>query len=240
VLGRLLPDVTEDDRRRVMAAAERAEAEPGEAETHLGELRLRIQEANCRARDRRDERSLAARLARELAELPGAEDVLAALGDVVAGARGLDATLREEAFRLRERARAADEQRYIATAISHAFADLGYEVTEGFETLTVVDGEATLTRGDWPQHAVKVRVEGTTVRAAMVRTTPAESLDQRRLDVEREKQWCSSFEAARAKLAASGISADVRWRLEPGVQQLPVATPGRRSAKRPAERRRAL
>ena len=72
---------------------------------------------------------------------------------------------------------------------------------------------------------------------ALLRTEPAESDDQRRLDVEREEQWCASFEAARERLAEAGIHADVRWRVEPGEQRLPVAQQ-RRSRQQPRARQR--
>jgi hypothetical protein len=241
VMARLLPDTSDEDQAWVATAAERIGAEPNDTETHLAELRLRVQTANRRTRDHRDERSLADRLARELTALPAAERVRSDLAAVAAGTRALDSALRTEAMRLGDEARERDQRRYVASAISAAFADLGYEVSEGFETLTAADGEAVLTRGDWPQHAVKVRVDGHNVRAAMVRTTTADSLDQRRVDREREEQWCASFEEARARLAASGINANVRWRVEPGVQQLPVATVRRPAGRTtPAERRRHL
>ena len=75
------------------------------------------------------------------------------------------------------------------------------------------------------------------VHLALLRTEPAESDDQRRLDVEREEQWCASFEAARERLERAGIHADVRWRVEPGEQRLPVARQ-RRTGRQPRARQR--
>jgi hypothetical protein len=240
VLARLLPDTTDDDRRAVVEAAEQAAtaATQGEAESRLTEVRIRIQEANERARRRRDDRAAAARFLRELATHAEADDVRAGLGEVAAGSRPFDDKLRAEAVRLVDDLQHQAEHQYVATTLRAAFEELGYEVGEGFETLTAQEGEAVLTRGDWAEHAVKVRVDDARqVRMALLRTEPAESDDQRRLDVEREEQWCASFEAARERLAEAGIHADVRWRVEPGEQRLPVAQQ-RRSRQQPRARQR--
>jgi hypothetical protein len=240
VLARLLPDSTEDDRRRVTEAAEQAAAATtqGEAESRLTEVRIRIQEANRHARRRRDDRAAAARFVRELAAHPAAGDVRARLAEVAEGATAFDDALRAEAVRLVGDLQRQAERRYVTTALREAFEDLGYEVDEGFETLTADSGEAVLTRGDWSQHAVKVRVDDTRrIRMALLRTEPADSDDQRRLDVEREEQWCASFEAARARLEQAGIHADVRWRIEPGEQRLPT-TRQRRDRRQPQARQR--
>jgi hypothetical protein len=153
---------------------------------------------------------------------------------------------RAEAVRLaaeqEARAQAEAERQYVLAAITTAFTDMGYEVDAGFETLTAHDGEVLLTRGDWPQHAVKMRVDDASqVRAAMLRTAAPGSDEERRLDVEREQQWCAAFEDARARLAAAGIHSDIRWRLEPGQQRLPVtAAPATRRPARRQERERNL
>ena len=144
------------------------------------------------------------------------------------------ANRRTEEHRERERRRAAEldaaeqaeaERRYVLDSITSAFEDMGYEVQAGFETLTAEDGTMTLTKGGWPDHSVRMRVDGAAhVRASMVRERPAESEDDRRVDVEREREWCEAFEAARERLRDAGIRSDVAWRLDPGVRELPVST----------------
>lgn len=240
VLSRLLPDTTDDDRRAVTEAAEQAGTAPtqAEAESRLTEVRIRIQEANERARGRRDDRAAAARFLRELAAHPPAADACRRLRDVADGTRPFDEGLRAEAVRLTADVQRQAEQHYVAAALREAFEELGYEVGEGFETLTARDGEAMLTRGDWTEHAVKVRVDDARqVRLALLRTEPAEGDEQRRLDVEREEQWCASFDAARERLAEAGIHADIRRRVEPGEQRLPVVRRPR-SRQQARERRR--
>lgn len=203
VVGRLLPDVSAEDRRRVAEAAALLPDASGEAEAEavLTEVRLRVQAANARTRERREEerRRAAAREAAEQAEA---------------------------------------ERRYVLESVTAAFEELGYEVQTGFETLTAADGEVVLTRGSWAEHRVRMRVDDAAqIRAAMVRTRPAESEDDRRLDVEREREWCAAFEAARARLADAGVRSKVTWRLEPGVRDLPVTDRARRSGARQARRR---
>jgi hypothetical protein len=240
VLARLLPDISDEERDAVTEAAEQAAAATteGEAESRLTEVRLRIQRANERARRRRDDRSAAARFLRELAAHPDADAVCARLGEVADGTLEFEPALRAEAVRLVGELQHQAEHRYVTDTLKAAFEELGYEVGEGFETLTVGDGEAMLTRGDWAQHAVKVRVDNARqVRMALLRTEPGEGDEQRRLDVEREEQWCASFEAARERLEAAGIHADVRWRVEPGEQRLPVAH-SRRTRQQPRARHR--
>jgi hypothetical protein len=239
VLTRMLPDAAESDRQAVAEAAELYgnAATGGEAESRLTEVRIRIQDANRRTRDLRDGAAAAARFLRELEADDLPEAVKIALGDVAAGRRVFDAGLRTEAIRLTGAAQKRAEHRYVQDAIREAFGSLGYEVTEGFETLTAEDGEAVLTRGDWPQHAVKVRLDDARqVRMALLRTEPAAGDEQKRLDVEREEQWCESFEAARERLEEAGITSDVRWRVEPGEQQLPVVPVRQRPRQRPRER----
>jgi hypothetical protein len=240
VLARLLPDSSDDDLRAVTEAAGQvaAASTPSEAESLLTEVRIRLQAANERTRERRDGRAAAARFLRELQTHPAAEDVRARLGDVIAGKASFDDSLRAEAVRLVRDVQERDEHRYVTNALREAFGELGYDLTEGFETMTARDGEAVLTRGDWPQHAVRVRIDDARlVRMALLRTEPAESDDQRRLDIEREEQWCESFDAARERLAEAGVRADVRWRVEPGAQRLPVARRAR-PRQRQRERRR--
>lgn len=151
-MARLLPDAGEAERRAVVEAARLLAGigTPEEAEDVLQEVRLRIQAANDRVRERRDEER------RRAAERDAAEQAEA-------------------------------ERRYVLGSITAAFEDMGYEVQAGFETLTAEDGTVTLTKGAWPDHSVRMRVDDAHVRASMVRERPAESEDDRRLDVERER-----------------------------------------------------
>jgi hypothetical protein len=221
VLRRVLPDTAEADHGHIAEAAERLATArtAGEAEGLLVEVRLRVQAANERTlRSRAETRRLA-----------------------------------EERRAVRQ---AEAERRYVLDAITTAFGEMGYEVDAGFETLTAQDGAILLTKGDWPQHAVKMRVDEresaqppsaeasgrarpkATLRAAMVRDGVPQSEEERRVDIEREREWCDAFEEARARLATAGVHSDVRWRIEPGVQQLPAAPETQRTRPRAKRRER--
>ncbi|MFB4310698.1 response regulator receiver protein [Actinomadura sp. GTD37] len=190
------------------------------------------------------ERRAVAEAARLLAEAGTAEEAEGVLHEV--RLRIQSANRRTEERRAEERRLAAErdaaeqagaERRYVLDSITAAFEDMGYEVHAGFETLTAEDGTVTLTKGAWPDHSVRMRVDDAAhVRASMMRERPAESEDDRRVDVEREREWCEAFEAARARLADAGIRADVGWRLEPGVRELPVSARSRQTRGRAGQR----
>jgi hypothetical protein len=125
------------------------------------------------------------------------------------------------------------ERRYVLDTVTEAFAELGYKVDEGFETMTARDGEVVLTKGSWPDHSVKMHIEDAgALRAAMVRTRQPRSEDDRRRDAEREQEWCDAFEAARERLTAAGVHTEVTWRIEPGEHELPVTAEARQTRAR--------
>ncbi|GIH23465.1 hypothetical protein Aph01nite_17750 [Acrocarpospora phusangensis] len=243
VLDRLAPDTVEDDRALVrLAAAEVvAAADAATADSRLTDVRIRVRQANERARERRDAAVHAARCLQLIAhhDDPGADRLRAALNDVVAGRLPLDDTLRATADRMAADAQAAAARRYVAHSIDQVLSGLGYQVDGGFETLTAESGEVYLTRGDWSEHAVKVRVdpEAGELRAAVVRTSPSdEAEERRRLDTERAEQWCAAFAAARDGLAEAGVRTDLQWVIPPG-DQVPVES-RRSTAPRQRTRRR--
>ncbi|MFF5260667.1 response regulator receiver protein [Actinomadura viridis] len=198
-----------------------------------------------------EDRRTVAEAARLLAAASSLEDAEGALTEV--RLRVQAANRRTEELRAEQRRRAAErdaaeqaeaERRYVLGSITSAFEEMGYEVQGGFETLTAGgDGEVVLSRGSWPDHSVRMRVDDDArLRASMVRTRPARSEDDRRVDVEREREWCEAFEAARTRLEGAGIRSRVTWRLDPGVRELPVNDGSRRAARqtgtRPGQRER--
>ncbi|XRQ11792.1 response regulator receiver protein [Actinomadura welshii] len=194
-----------------------------------------------------EERRAVAEAAGLLAGAATAEEAEGVLQEVRLRTQAANRRARER--REEERRRAAErdaaeqagaERRYVLDSITAAFEDMGYEVQAGFETLTADDGNLTLTKGGWPDHSVRMRVDDAAhVRASMVRDRPAESEDDRRVDVEREREWCEAFEAARARLADAGIRSDVAWRLDPGIRELPVSARPRQTRGRASQRERS-
>ncbi|MFV2174615.1 response regulator receiver protein [Actinomadura sp. LOL_016] len=212
--------------------------DPGDVRRTLGRVMARLLPDAGPA-----EREAVAEAARLLAAVATAAEAEGVLQEV--RLRIQDANRRTRELREAERRRAAEadaaaqaeaERRYVLDSITSAFEDLGYEVEGGFETLTASDGTMVLTKGAWPDHSVRMRVDEAQVRASMMRERPARSEDDRRVDIEREAEWCAAFEAARARLAEAGIRSDVGWRLDPGVRELPVQAESRHTRGR-AERR---
>ncbi|MGW2928319.1 hypothetical protein ACWC8S_25910 [Streptomyces fungicidicus] len=232
VLARLLPYCTEADRVSTRDAAVRAAsaATSTEAGTWLVELRLRVQQANTRAEARRREADEAVRLLHVLESGRGAavEAIRDQLGEVVAGRGGLDESLRRQVAACRSAVAQQAEQRYVIATVTDALADMGYQVGEGFETLTVSAGTLRLTRGEWSEHAVNLVVDQELgeLRTAVVRTAVGHDDDAARLDVEREEQWCESFHQLRDRLAQAGLDTEVRLATAPGEIPVPlVASP---------------
>ncbi|MFJ1546089.1 hypothetical protein [Streptomyces sp. NPDC088246] len=232
VLARLLPDCTEADRASTRDAAARTAgaATSGEASTWLVELRLRVQQANTRAEARRREVDEAVRLLHVLESGRGAvvEAIRDQLGEVVAGRGILDEPLRRQVVACRSAVAQQAEQRYVIATVTDALADMGYQVSEGFETLTVSAGALRLTRGEWSEHAVNLVVdqEHGELRTAVVRTAVGDDDDASRVDVEREEQWCESFRRLRDRLAQAGLDTEVQVATAPGEIPVPlVASP---------------
>ncbi|MEU9706406.1 hypothetical protein [Streptomyces sp. NPDC047981] len=252
VLARLLPDCSEDHRARARSAAVRVAgaSTPDEARTWLTETRLRVQRANEAVEAGRRDADEATRLLHDLGDLedlgsatePDVDTVRAGLAEVVAGLRTLDEPLRRRAADCRAAAEAEVERRYVVTTVTDALTDLGYEVGEAFETLTVADGSLRLSRGEWPEHAVNLVVDQRSgqLRTALVRTAPGRGDDDARLDVEREEQWCADFDALRGRLAQAGLTTDVQVAVPPGQVPVPLAVPtaAPRPQARPTHRER--
>ena len=236
VLGRLDAYVTESEREPVLAAAARAGQAPtlDEARTRVADVRIRVQEANKVATTRREAVEEAAELLCDLEDVDVEEagPVRTELLEVRDGRRELDADLRDRARRLCEEAVARANRRYAQQAVVSELTALGYEVSSGFETLTAEDGVVRLSRPEWNEHEVAMRfdTDSDQVRSAVVRTAEGEGGDdQQRLDVERESQWCDSFQQARERLAAFGVETEVLVATEPGEVPVPVDTSSRQT-----------
>lgn len=231
VLGRLASDVPADERREVLDAAARFVRALGsdEERAFLADVRIQVQRANEHAEIRRKDSELAAALLNDLEEFgTDADDVREALRAVEAGQRVFDPELRLAAEDLADKATERAGRLRAKDELLDALSDLGYEVSEGFETVTARNGAVRLSRPDWPEHAVAVRLDGDTgrIRTAVLRTVDAgDSDDARRVDVERETQWCAAFAAAREKLADAGFGTEMAVATAPGQVRVPLAAP---------------
>ncbi|WP_441249533.1 hypothetical protein [Kitasatospora sp. McL0602] len=228
VLSRLLPDCDEGDRAAAQLAAARVAgaAGPDEARSWLTETRLRVQRANAGAEAKRRDAGEAVGLLHDLVNARGADadPVRALLAEVVAGRRTLDEALRRRVSGCQAAVEAEAEQRYVVNTVTDALTDLGYEVGQGFETLTVSNGALRLSRSEWPEHAVNLVVDQQSgqLRTAVVRTAAGGGDDGSRLDVEREEQWCEDFHELRGRLAQAGLSTEIQVAAPPGQVPVPL------------------
>lgn len=230
ILARLTPDASDEDRAGVLAAAAQVAVPRPDVDhdTLLDELRLRVQRAGERARDRRADAVTAATM---LQALPAGSDdpelagLRTELTSVVAARRALNPGLRARAERATERVRAELERDYVRASVADTLAGLGYQVDEGFATVTASPDRMRLVRQDWNgHHAVQVVVDGDEVRAAVIRLEDKVGSDARREDVEREEQWCDDLVKLRATLGESGLHVVERTLVPPGERRvLPVA-----------------
>lgn len=227
IVGRLSSDTSDADRADVLAAATQVAVPRPDVdhETLLDELRLRVQRAEERTVARRADSMLAATMLQAVpadaddTELP---DLRRKLHDVVAARRPLDEGLRAEVVRVNERVRVRLERDYVRASVSDALAGLGYEVDEGFATVTGNPDRMRLRHPEWHDHAVQVVVAGDQVRAAVVRLVDHGGDDARRQDVEREEQWCQDLTKLRTALDGAGVDVEQRHLVPPGERIPPL------------------
>lgn len=226
LLGRLTPDASAAERAGVLdaAAAVTAEQPPVDPAILLDGLRSRIQTANDAASVRRADALDAAVMMQALmddgdSEIPGMRSVLR---EVAAGRRAFDPATRQQGEAAVARTRERLERAYVAASVAASFAELGYEVDQGFATVAGVPGTMRLRRTEWDEHAVQVVVRPDEVRAAVIRLRGREGDDARRADVDREQQWCRDLDVLYGQLDDAGIRVVQRYLVPPGERSLPV------------------
>jgi hypothetical protein len=227
VAGRLLASVTRQEREAVARTAERVLTARSrtEALNRLGDMRVRVDQANAMAASRHRQAAEAARLLQPLAHAgETAQSVRGDLRQVVAGAAPLTDMLRELAQQAAAELQRAADRRYVRDCVTESLAELGYAVDEGFQTAVARNGILQVTRSEWNGHGVRLALdeEKGELRAVVVRTREDGSWDAARVDTERESQWCAAQEKLRAILAAKSITMDVRSLTEPGSQAVQV------------------
>ena len=227
IVDRLPVDADPADRADVLAAAAQVAVPRPDVDHHilLDELRLRVQRAERRAQARRADAVAAATTLQALPEgLDGPDSEIVAvradLTEVVAGRRAFDPDLRERAGRATERVRTDLERDYVRRSVTSTLADLGYQVDEGFATVSGSPDRMRLVRSEWDGHAVQVVVLDDEVRAAVVRLEDRSGVDARREDVEREQQWCGDLEKLQGAMTQAGVRVVPRKLVPPG-ERLP-------------------
>ncbi|TMR03697.1 hypothetical protein ETD83_10255 [Actinomadura soli] len=246
IVARLPADVAAEDLAAVRRAAGKALVRDlGEARTRLADLRQRVDAADTRAAIRRSDALDAAVMLQALADATDQDglELKQALTDVVARRRDLDPALRTRTLSRCAQIQAAAEQEYLRQAVLTAADDLGFEVSADVTTLTGGNGRLELSRDDWPEHAVALVLDDGELRSMVFRTEHRDGQDARRVDREREQDWCDSFEEVRERLAVNGVQVGTRMELRPGERdRVPVtkAAAPARSRPRPKAREREM
>jgi hypothetical protein len=170
-------------------------------------FRQRVAAASAACAARRHESDEAGEVLASLAGLASeeAESVRAQLIEVQSGRSRLPAGLRDQVTRVAQRARAAADDRWVATLVEQELVRLGYQVEVGFSTAS---GEVThlqARRRDWVErdgtatHDVQLEFDPRAEGAAdgtieiTVRHAPDESLAAAQRNLAAENRWCDDF-----------------------------------------------
>jgi ElaB/YqjD/DUF883 family membrane-anchored ribosome-binding protein len=170
-------------------------------------FRQRVAAASAACAARRHETDEASELLASLAGLAGeeVESVRAHLIEIQSGRARLPAGLRDQVTRVAQRARAAADDRWVATLVEQELVKLGYEVEVGFSTASSEVTHLQARRRDWVgrdgtvTHDVQLefdpRAEGAADGAIeiIVRHAPDESLAAAQRNFAAEKLWCDDF-----------------------------------------------
>ena len=225
--ARLSADVSADEREMVARLAERVLAAHSktEARNRLGDMRVRVEQANEVAAVRLTHATEAAQLMQPLAHADvSVQPLRADLLKVVAGDIPLTLKLREQACRAAADVQRSADRRYVREIVTESLAELGYAIDEGFQNATVNDGLLQVTRDEWNAHVVRIRLddEKQALRAVVVRTQIDGGSDAGLADADRESQWGGIQGELRAKLAARNVRYEVRSFTRPGERPIPV------------------
>lgn len=227
LIGRLDPGVDDHVVEQAQAAAEliRNTKSVSSREQGIGVLRLRVQEANAEARERRERGRLLDRSEARLSGFDGPEAGAARqlLTEIRAGDREAPADLEAIVDAAIESETRAQEAEYVAEELRGALESLGYKLGPDFATTLLSEGYTQFTRSEWAGYAVRVRSGGrpphlnfNVIRGGVTRT------DQKARDREVEGEFCDRQVEVVERLARVGISAERTRVVEPGEQEMQV------------------
>lgn len=119
-----------------------------------------------------------------------------------------------------EQADRAVRRRMVAAAMRISLDDLGYAVTEGFETVLVDRGTAFASLPERPGYGVKVFLDAgrDVLRTQVVRSDKADGGDL--ADVDAEKSFCDSYPLLLRRMRANGVAAEEMATVPPGRNSL--------------------
>lgn len=226
LIGRLDPAVEDGVAKQIRAAAEavRGTTSASGREQGVDALRLRVQEANGEARERRERERLLDRSEGRLNGFDGPEAVGARrlVAEIRAG-RDAPADLEAIVDAAIERETRFQEAEYVSEELRSALEGLGYQVGPDFETTLLQEGYTQFTRSEWAGYAVLVRSGGHPPKLNFnVVRGEASRPDQEARDKEVEEEFCDRQAEVVEQLARAGISAQRTRVVEPGEKPIQV------------------
>lgn len=240
LVAKLAPDEHTDTSSIHRAVTTAQAAEGARADLALDALRVAVSNANRLVA----ERERAGEVVRELlARLDGFSDELVAStrARILAAARlGVIGEDLRDLERLAEETIGAaykqEERRYVADELASSLEQLGYVVSDGFQTALVSEGFVDVRRSDWDGYAVRVRAPQTqrSIGFNVVRG-PAWRVDQEAQDIDVERAWCNDVSQIETQLQAVGVAIAQTAHALPGavrMQEVTMPTPAVTTAPR--------
>jgi hypothetical protein len=227
VVARVHPEATDADRARVDSTAQ-ALVVGGRVDrrTLLVELKAVVDDIARACEVRAEQRRKAEMLVQSLDGVvgPDVDDARQLLDRVIAGSTSLSDADVERVARIRARAIALEDQRYVAEHLAAAFVELGYELDPGaFASDLVREGSAYAFVDEGDDHAVELELKDGRYAFRIVHT--ADGADASR-DEALELELCKGVGAISAGARDLGVVMTLEGHAAAG------ATPIRRSARR--------
>lgn len=177
---------------------------------------------------RKEQQAQAAQAGALSIALAGFEDrqakaLVAMLTEVEAGEKELDAKLVHRAEQATADLREKEDRRYVAQVLADGFRELGYQVSESFETAFNTGGAVQLSHAEREGYAVEVSFDATSIAldAELVRTEKNSHLtaeERERRDASAERSWCNDLAQVTSGARASGIVGKAQAKRRIGAQ----------------------
>lgn len=125
---------------------------------------------------------------------------------------------------VRDKAEADHARRFVATGITNAFRECGFEVGVGFASDVVAGGETYIASRSSAEHAVGVRMRDGEFDLRVVR---GEGAPDARLDADAEEEFCNDLVPVRAALRRRGVDLELVSQIPPGEEPMAVVSEAR-------------
>jgi hypothetical protein len=137
------------------------------------------------------------------------------LQQVIDGEQVASSALFEQAKQTSIRLKKAEDRRYVAQVLAKGFRELGYKVSEGFETAFATGGSVEIQREGESDYAAQLHVDKDTLAldaelVSLADTSHKTSETARKDDAAAEQAWCLDLARVHASAHAAGISSKLK------------------------------